>query len=60
MPPVGPWQRDLRCGARYNPKRSGGVAHLNTMSDTGEVTRLLGEVGSGNKAAMHQLLPLVL
>jgi RNA polymerase sigma-70 factor (ECF subfamily) len=29
------------------------------MSDTGEVTRLLGEVGNGNKAAMNQLLPLV-
>src|SRR5271156_5810353 len=29
------------------------------MSDTGEVTRLLGEIGSGKKEAMHQLLPLV-
>jgi len=29
------------------------------MSDTGEVTRLLGEVGRGKKEAMHQLLPLV-
>ena len=29
------------------------------MSDTGEVTRLLGEVGRGKKDAMHQLLPLV-
>jgi RNA polymerase sigma-70 factor (ECF subfamily) len=29
------------------------------MSDTGEVTRLLGEIGSGKKDAMNQLLPLV-
>src|SRR5262252_7524210 len=29
------------------------------MSDTGEVTRLLGEVGRGEKDAMNQLLPLV-
>jgi RNA polymerase sigma-70 factor, ECF subfamily len=29
------------------------------MSDTGEVTRLLGELGSGRKDAMNQLLPLV-
>src|ERR1700685_4334726 len=29
------------------------------MSDPGEVTRLLGEIGSGNKDAMNQLLPLV-
>jgi len=29
------------------------------MSDTGEVTRLLGEVGRGKKDAMNQLLPLV-
>lgn len=29
------------------------------MSDTGEVTRLLGEAGRGKKEAMHQLLPLV-
>lgn len=29
------------------------------MSDTGEVTRLLGEVGQGKKDAMNQLLPLV-
>src|SRR5579864_8297477 len=29
------------------------------MSDTGEVTRLLGEVGRGKPEAMHQLLPLV-
>jgi RNA polymerase sigma-70 factor (ECF subfamily) len=29
------------------------------MSDTGEVTRLLGEVGRGQKDAMNQLLPLV-
>src|ERR1035437_1802908 len=43
----------------YNPKRSVCEAHLFTMSDTGEVTRLLGEVGNGNKAAMNQLLPLV-
>jgi len=29
------------------------------MSDTGEVTRLLGEAGRGKPEAMHQLLPLV-
>jgi RNA polymerase sigma-70 factor (ECF subfamily) len=29
------------------------------MSDTGEVTRVLGEVGRGKKDAMNQLLPLV-
>src|SRR5215470_4791067 len=29
------------------------------MSDTGEVTRLLGEIGRGQKDAMNQLLPLV-
>jgi hypothetical protein len=29
------------------------------MSDTGEVTGLLGEIGSGKKDAMNQLLPLV-
>jgi RNA polymerase sigma-70 factor, ECF subfamily len=29
------------------------------MSDTGEVTRLLGEIGRGEKEAMNQLLPLV-
>jgi RNA polymerase sigma factor (TIGR02999 family) len=29
------------------------------MGDTGEVTRLLGEVGQGKKDAMNQLLPLV-
>ena len=29
------------------------------MSDTGEVTRLLGEASRGQKEAMHQLLPLV-
>src|SRR5262252_1985218 len=29
------------------------------MSDTGEVTRLLGEVGRGDRGAMNQLLPLV-
>jgi len=29
------------------------------MSDPGEVTRLLGEIGSGRKDAMNQLLPLV-
>lgn len=29
------------------------------MSDSGEVTRLLGEIGSGKKDAMNQLLPLV-
>src|SRR5271156_3429598 len=29
------------------------------MSDTGEVTRLLGEVGNGNKGAVNDLLPLV-
>ena len=29
------------------------------MSETGEVTRLLGEIGCGKKEAMHQLLPLV-
>jgi RNA polymerase sigma factor (TIGR02999 family) len=29
------------------------------MSDTGEVTRLLGEIGRGEKDAMNQLLPLV-
>ena len=29
------------------------------MDDTGEVTRLLGEIGRGHKDAMNQLLPLV-
>ena len=29
------------------------------MEDTGEVTRLLGEIGRGRKDAMNQLLPLV-
>ena len=29
------------------------------MEDTGEVTRLLGEIGRGQKDAMNQLLPLV-
>jgi len=29
------------------------------MSETGEVTRLLGEIGRGQKDAMNQLLPLV-
>jgi RNA polymerase sigma factor (TIGR02999 family) len=29
------------------------------MSDSGEVTRLLGEIGRGEKEAMNQLLPLV-
>jgi len=29
------------------------------MDETGEVTRLLGEIGRGEKAAMNQLLPLV-
>ena len=29
------------------------------MSDTGEVTRLLGEIGQGQKEAVNQLLPLV-
>jgi RNA polymerase sigma-70 factor, ECF subfamily len=29
------------------------------MDDTGEVTRLLGEIGRGQKEAMNQLLPLV-
>lgn len=29
------------------------------MDDTGEVTRLLGEIGRGQKDAMNQLLPLV-
>jgi len=29
------------------------------MSESGEVTRLLGEIGSGKKDAMNQLLPLV-
>jgi RNA polymerase sigma factor (TIGR02999 family) len=29
------------------------------MSDTGEVTKLLGEVGRGKKEAMNELLPLV-
>jgi RNA polymerase sigma factor (TIGR02999 family) len=29
------------------------------MEDTGEVTRLLGEIGRGHKDAMNQLLPLV-
>jgi RNA polymerase sigma factor (TIGR02999 family) len=29
------------------------------MGDTGEVTRLLGEIGRGHKEAMNQLLPLV-
>jgi len=29
------------------------------MSDTGEVTRLLGEIGRGEKEAVNQLLPLV-
>jgi RNA polymerase sigma factor (TIGR02999 family) len=29
------------------------------MSDTGEVTRLLGEISGGKKDAMNQLLPLV-
>ena len=29
------------------------------MSDSGEVTRLLGEIGRGQKDAMNQLLPLV-
>src|SRR6266581_63986 len=29
------------------------------MSDTGEVTRLLGDFGRGQKEAMNQLLPLV-
>src|SRR5262249_9219791 len=29
------------------------------MSDTGEVTRLLGEIGQGHKDAVNQLLPLV-
>src|SRR6266849_5414808 len=29
------------------------------MSDTGEVTRLLGEIGRGDKDAMNQLMPLV-
>jgi RNA polymerase sigma factor (TIGR02999 family) len=29
------------------------------MEDTGEVTRLLGEIGRGQKEAMNQLLPLV-
>jgi RNA polymerase sigma-70 factor (ECF subfamily) len=44
----------------YNPKRSCLAAHLLIiMSDTGEVTRLLGEIGSGKKDAMNQLLPLV-
>ena len=48
-----------RCGARYNPKRSCLRRTLLKMSDTGEVTRLLGEIGSGKKDAMNQLLPLV-
>src|ERR1700722_3599964 len=43
----------------YNPKRSRCGVHLLTMGDTGEVTRLLGEVGKGKKDAMNQLLPLV-
>jgi RNA polymerase sigma-70 factor (ECF subfamily) len=29
------------------------------MEDTGEVTRLLGEIGRGHKDAMNQLMPLV-
>jgi RNA polymerase sigma factor (TIGR02999 family) len=29
------------------------------MEDTGEITRLLGEIGRGEKEAMNQLLPLV-
>jgi RNA polymerase sigma-70 factor (ECF subfamily) len=29
------------------------------MSDTGEITRLLGEIGQGQKEAVNQLLPLV-
>jgi hypothetical protein len=50
----------LHLRARYNPKRSCSPAHLILiMSDTGEVTRLLGEIGSGKKDAMNQLLPLV-
>ena len=30
-----------------------------SMSDAGEVTRLLGELGRGDKDAMNRLLPLV-
>src|SRR5215471_20929352 len=29
------------------------------MNETGEVTRLLGEIGQGHKEAVNQLLPLV-
>ncbi len=37
---------------RYNPQYGG-------MMESGEITRLLGEIGRGQKDAMNQLLPLV-